>query len=680
MGSETEPTTEGTPWLRLHTASLAVNLLPMAWRTLRGAWPLLLALVIGGGGLGMQAFDLALLVGFFALTLVNTTLHWFTLRYRIQAGRLEIKSGLFNRRSRVLDPARIQNIELVQNLFHRATGLVEVRIETAGDASTEGLLSALSQAQAARLQAELQQLVGRAPRATPEEEAAKPALVEMGLSEILAYGFSRRSIGAVAVMTAVAMEVLGRLGPQATDEVAWAMQPRVLLAAIVLAFALSWIFSAGTALFRHYGFRLVEDGARLVTVEGLTTRRRVEIPRAKVQLVRADEPLLRRLMGYGTVLIETAGLGISDGRVRQAEGVVPMVTHDELPTIFQRAVPVADTDPWQATLLPAHPRALWRAVLAGLARNTLLAAVLIAFFRPWGWGALVLLPLSIPIAWLDWRFQAWLVTPSVVIARRGFFTRRTWLVSRDKVQSVHLIQSPMMRWHRLGRVVVRVAGSQVPLPDIAIETARRVLQELSPHGATMSASGEQQLDGDDAADDTSDVGGQSGDDTVADAADTDGAEVHGEHVEGGLGGPVHGADQVADVAVGAVGIDELGGDTEGARPAQRAEQGQGQGLGREPEGTGHRADGLGDEVEAPARAEHPDGGQDGHQVRNDRHRKSKALFGPPDEDLVDLDPAKDAHPDHAKDEAGHDPGAGGHPLEVDDYDEPTEETEEASQG
>ena len=75
---------------------------------------------------------------------VEHFIHWATLRYRIHAGRLEIRQGLLNRSARTIDPARIQNIELVQNLFHTWSGLVELRIETAGEQTTEGLLSALS--------------------------------------------------------------------------------------------------------------------------------------------------------------------------------------------------------------------------------------------------------------------------------------------------------------------------------------------------------------------------------------------------------------------------------------------------------------------------------------------------------------------------------------------------------
>ena len=39
-------------------------------------------------------------------------------------GMLELRYGLLNRRSRRLDPARIQNIEIVRNPLHKMSGLV----------------------------------------------------------------------------------------------------------------------------------------------------------------------------------------------------------------------------------------------------------------------------------------------------------------------------------------------------------------------------------------------------------------------------------------------------------------------------------------------------------------------------------------------------------------------------
>lgn len=478
-----------TPWRSLHPLSLAANLVPQAWRTARAAWPLLLAVVVGGGSMGMETVDLSLLLAFFGLTLFRTLVHFFTLRYRVHNGKFEVRSGLLNRRARVLDPARIQNIERVQNLFHKAVGLVEVRVETAGDASTQGLLSAVSVEEAARLQSALQKLVRGASQGASlaedddevehlEEEAEGSVLVEGSGLEALAYGLSRRTVGTVAVLTAVFAEVFGRMGPTPADT-AWLFRPDVFGPALLLAFAGSWLWSAGRALFKHWRFRLVLQGDRLINEEGLTTRRRVEIPIRKVQLVRADEPPLRRIMGYGSILIETAALGFADGEVRQAEGVVPMVERDTLPVVLQAATPEVVVDPWSVELRPAHWRALWRIEVAMLSRFAFFGALLAYWAGAWGAVALLGLPVVLGLGFLEWRRQGWLVTPEAVVLRRGVLRRSTWVLDRAKIQSLAIAQTPFMRWHGLGRVVVRVAGSAIALPDVALDVALEVFEDLS---------------------------------------------------------------------------------------------------------------------------------------------------------------------------------------------------------
>ena len=471
------PTEEVSEWRGLHPASLVVNLFPRAWRTARAAWPLLLAVFIGSDSLGMRAADLLILFLFAGLSLWNTFIHWATLRYRMRENRLEIKSGLLNRQARTIDPGRIQNMELVQNLFHKFAGLVELRIETAGGTSTEGLLSALSVVEAKSLRARLAHVGSLAleDEAAPESEP----LVVMSLSEILAYGLTRRTIGTVAVLTAVALEVLGQLDQDATQEIAQSVRPGMIVAAFLIAFAGSWIVSATASFFKHYGFKMFRAGDSIKTEEGLTTRRRVEIPLKKVQLVRADEPLMRRLMGYGSVEIETAGLGVQDGQVRQAEGVVPMVEQDELGQIVKAAAPLVQADPWTAELKPAHPRALWRASTAGTLQALAIALPAFFFLDIMDWFALLLIPLALISAWFDWNWQGWLVTDQAIISRHGFLNRQTYVLARDKLQSVHMVQGPLMRLHGLGRVVVRVAGSQVALPDVSKEDAARLMAKLT---------------------------------------------------------------------------------------------------------------------------------------------------------------------------------------------------------
>jgi len=466
-------------WKGLHPASLAINLLPQTLRTIKNIWPLLLVLVVSGNNSGTAIIDLTVISTLFALGAIKTIAHYLTLRYRLYNGRLELKEGFLFKKSRTLDPKRIQNIELARNPIHRLFGMVELRIETAGDTTSHGLLSALNVDEASRLQRRLES-ISKLSKPLPNDNRPARRLIHNNLIEIILYGLSSQTVGTLVVLAAVGSELLAFLHPSDAREVAGLLTYQVLIGLFLLGFAASWIWSAGKAVLRHSGFELHIQNRKLSTTEGLLTKRTVQIPQSKVQLIEVSETLMRRLMGYGTFYVETAALGMADGELRKAEGIAPMVEREQFSTLLSAAAPQVDIDPWVEKLKPAHPRALYRNALRRIIKMAFICGLLIWTMRynDMAWWLLLLIPATIPLAYLDWRWQGWAVTDKAIVSRRGVLMRETWILDRDKIQSVHVIQTPFMRLHQIGQVLIRVAGNQIALPDIALEDAKGVLQDI----------------------------------------------------------------------------------------------------------------------------------------------------------------------------------------------------------
>jgi putative membrane protein len=458
------------PWKGLHPVSLAVNLVPRTWATLRSAWPLLLA-VLYGRATGQGFFDLSLLTIFFGLAIGNTVVHFLTLRYRIVDGRLEIKTGVLNRQVRVIGAERIQNVEMVRNVFHRMSGMVEVRIETASGTEVEGLLSALSVDAARELIAGLEAARGEV--ASDDDEGTGELVVQNSPTELLWFGATSTRLGGLVVLFGLLFEGWSL---QAPDEDALRRTGGFFaglggIALLLLAVSGAWVVGTVTAAVRSYGFRLVRTASALVAEQGLLTRRRAVLRPSKVQLVTVLEPVLRRLAGFASISIETAAAREGGDGTQRSEAVVPFVSGPALRGVIEAALPAGGVDPGTAELLPPHPRALIRATAASVTRAGLLAAALSWWLWPWGLLSLLLVPLSVGIAVLDLRYQGWLVTDALVVSRRGFLSRRTWLLARTKLQSTTVSQGPVLRRYGLAILTVRVAGSQVVLPAMAFDDA-----------------------------------------------------------------------------------------------------------------------------------------------------------------------------------------------------------------
>lgn len=476
----------GAPWNMLHPASILVNLLPQAWRVIRSFWPLGLALLWQGGGAEDEAtlwvglLDGAIIGLFFLLTVGGTLRHWLTLRYRIARGRLEIRTGLLSRQVRTIDPGRVQNVELVRTVPHRVSGLVEVRIETASGTEVEGLLSALTVDEAERLRDRLERLAAEA-RAQAQDERERPddVLVHNGLRELFVYGATAGRMGAAAVALGLIVEGLTWVSPTTLGEGAGRLFGVQGLALGVAVLAGAWLFGVVTTMVRHWDFSLTRTRRSLVVQGGLTTRRRLELPLRKVQIVLTSEPLLRRWIGIGSLTVETAAARSGEGGTERRAALVPVVDRDRLPALAREAVPDLDVDPWSIELRPPHRRALIRGISRRVLQVLVPVTAAAALLSPW---VLVLLVLVLPLsfaAWLDWRHQGWRVTERAVISRRGFFDRRMVVVARRRLQSVSVAQGPLLRRLGLGEVRLKVAGNRVNLPLMAWEEATRVVRELA---------------------------------------------------------------------------------------------------------------------------------------------------------------------------------------------------------
>jgi putative membrane protein len=465
-------------WKQLHILTIFVNLLPRTIFVIRGAWPLLLALLWSGSGDASRLINLGLIGFFFVATVGSTVRHWATLRYRVVDGRLEIRSGVLYRRVRAIDPARIQNVEFTRNLLHRMTNLVEVRIETASGNDVEGELSALTVGAAQELSKALEEARGEA--APIEEDEPEELLVVNDLVDLLRYGATANRLVALGAALGLGYEgLMSVMDPINVDDQVGALSTSLLVAGLLLLVSGVWLGGAVTAVLRHFGFKLALRRDRLVAREGLFTKRVVELPLSKVQVVTASEPMMRRWAGFGSILVRTAAARAGGGGTARAEARVPVVETEDLGRVMGLALPDLDADPWGADLAPPHPFALRRALFRAVVRSVAFTSVVWWLFGGWlGVVAGLSIPILVLFAVLDHRYQGWLVTDRVVIARRGYWHRRSVVVPRDKVQSVQIGAGPFLRRLGLGRVRLLVAGSSVSLPLIGWDRGQAIVEAL----------------------------------------------------------------------------------------------------------------------------------------------------------------------------------------------------------
>lgn len=530
---------------RLHPASILFDIARYA-RIF--AWPALIAFLSGprrrASGLGPWDYDTTAFETWLWVLVIPSVgfsiVRYLTFRIRYEPEELVIRSGLLFRNVRHIPYTRIQNLDAVQNLVHRALGVVDVRVETGSGSEPEARLSVLPLADLDAMRARVfagrgaVPAVGLSPResvapSSPEADAgsssgaapsavqpASPApssepprlLLQLSIRDLVLLGLlENRGLVLMGALYGILWEtglmnrlwgvmlddaidvrglfrqltafVLGR-GPLPTGHLALALGG--LAAFLVLA----RIISMAWAALRLYDFRLTRVGEDLRVTYGLFTRVAATIPIRRVQTVTVRRGWLARRLGRASIRVETAG-GRSRSAAGEREWVAPIVRDADVRALLGEVLPgaVVPDEDWR----PVHPRAFRRAVKPVLFVAAIVSVVLLVNF---GWRPLI--AVSPLLGWVlvstrqRVRHLAWQASASLVAFRSGWLSQAETIVRANRVQSVTLSESLFDRRARMARVRVDTAGARdlshrVDIPYLDEVAARDLQRRLAAAAA-----------------------------------------------------------------------------------------------------------------------------------------------------------------------------------------------------
>ncbi len=480
---------------RLHPVSLIFSLGALA-RSL--AVPALAVLLFSRG----QAWEKWLLVPF-AISVVVEVIRYFSLTYRFTASELVISQGLLSRRDRHIPYSRVQNIEQIQNWFHRIVGVTDVRVETGGSEELEARLRVVSLAAVDELRA----IVGA--RRGAELAGGRPALpvVSIPLRELALHGLLTGR-GAVALAALLGLfwelgiETPDWLGVDTSDRAFWQqmLAPSGWKVGLWLLVLPAFVFvlrlaAAAWSILTLFAFELTQRDDELHTRYGLFTRIARTIPRQRIQLLTVQDGWWHRRLGRASVQVQTVGRSAEESGESGQQWIAPIVAVERLPgllAVVQPDLAFADVR-WQ----PIDPRTFRRLVPLRLLASAAIGGGLAGLVGPWAAaGGLLLAVLLVWDAWATaWR-TGYAITDTSILVRTGAWTRRVSIARFSRVQSVSIVQSPLDRRWNMARVSVDTAGggvfaSGMMLPFLPVAVAdgiyRRVRREIAARDLTAAA-------------------------------------------------------------------------------------------------------------------------------------------------------------------------------------------------
>ena len=514
--------TPGLPvltWRRLDPRMLLIHPVQAVIRFLPALVGLLLAGRIGGSGRGylLEAGAVLVLVGY-------GISRWFTTRYRIDNGQIELRRGLFVRQVLATPADRIRTVDVTASPMHRLLGVAKVDVGTGSGAGNERIvLDALPAAEATRLRSELLHRRGPGTEAgagvgtatgaqdpAPAAGSARPATrtgdsrqpappaaaqpdvaVETTLAQFdprwTRYApFTSAGVVAALAVWGVSMQYLPTvfgsrgasvrdLGDQLSRQPWWLLVPAAAaLFAVVLV-----VLSAAGYLLGFWGFRLTRHPqGSLHTTRGLLTTRRTSIEEARIRGVEIGEPLGLRVAGARRLQVVTTGLRRSGD---QAGGslLVPPAPRDIVTAVAAQVVSddVATTAPLRRHGPAARRRRLVRALLPAAVLGV--ALVVTGWIRDWPVAllavALLLMLVSALLLAADrYAGLGHVLTDRHLVVRSGSLARRRDIVQRRGVVGLQWRQTFFQRRAGLATFTVTTAAGRHAYHAVDLDRARAV--------------------------------------------------------------------------------------------------------------------------------------------------------------------------------------------------------------
>jgi putative membrane protein len=493
----------GDGWRRLSPRMLAVHPVMELRRLIFPAVAVLIGLRNGNGGdggwwaLGVGGIGIA--IGF---------LRYFTTSFRITPVYVQVRRGLFRRRTLTVPRDRIRTVDVTSNILHRIFGLARVTVGTGQtDKKNDGVkLDGLSAAAAENLHRELLHRPAVQPipdadpatRSQPAEGASETLLAALHPAWIRYGPFTLSGLLTIGVLVGVGYRLLNESHIDLAkigfvhDSIDY-LRDRPLPVAILVVAAAVVVFTAIASTVGYtlafWNFRLSRHGGGTLHVRrGLLTTRNTTIEERRLRGVELSEPLLLRAVRGARVLAIATGLRAGRGADRGGSVLLPpaprTVAADVAGTVL------GDAEPLTVALTRHGPRAGLRRFTRAATVSTVLILIVLAFVllagTPWWafWTALTLLPLGALLAWDRAGSLGHALTADWLVSRHGSLVRRRYVLRTDAVIGWNLTASLFQRRAGLSTLVATTAGGRqgyaiYDVPDAeAIRVARTAVPGL----------------------------------------------------------------------------------------------------------------------------------------------------------------------------------------------------------
>ncbi len=422
---------------------------------------------------GIQALlGMLLFLIFILSSLVYSYLYWTKYNYKITEESFDIQKGVLRKKKREIPLHRIQNVDVSSDLLQRFLGIAQVNLETAGGGDTEARLRFVSKDESRRIQDKIKRLkneeIEEERKEDEEVKDDRELIFELNPKELAVlslFTVDNRSIAFVFfIFTLFAGSIWASMeGLGASGATIW-------LVLISLAITIIWVISSVRIFSRYYGFKLYKNDDVYEYEKGLIQRLSGSIPEKKIQVVVFDENPLKRIFGYSTVRLETAGYSPGTSSERGSEALIPLATKERASKLAKSIRSFEEIE-----MNPIPGRARYRyfirysmatiIVFVGLLETAIFTGTsfilpdvptrLNYIFLP---GLIILSGIG---AHLKWANKGYSQNANHYVTMNGFWRRETVIMPYYRIQNVICSQTILQKKWSLSTIFLDTAGGGI---------------------------------------------------------------------------------------------------------------------------------------------------------------------------------------------------------------------------
>ncbi|MFK3936340.1 PH domain-containing protein [Alkalihalobacillus sp. NPDC078783] len=398
---------------RLHPSAMLISLLAAVKSSIL---PIIGTVVIGFAN--SNPFLKYVWIAILAFAVVSSLLSWITFYYKLENGELYVQKGIFVKKKRYIQRQRVQSIDVKAGVLQRLFGMVGVDIETAGGSSVaEAHLSAITKEEAEAIRKEL--LGKETSRSKTNDELEDSDVLEedasvdegptltwkLGTERLIAAALTSSGVGLIFSAVGALFTQFYQFIPDVWLDQSFGFVTSVGLSSILaitgivfLGLLVSWAISSVITILKYGGFQIEHYGTELVITRGLLERRQLTLQVNRITSVRLVRNLLRQPLGFVSVYVESAGGGSKDEQASTL--LIPLLKVTDLKDVLADILPEYS---FEREYHPLPIRALWKLMIQAIIIPVVVTGIVSYFFFPYGLFGLLLLGVTIPFAWLEYK-------------------------------------------------------------------------------------------------------------------------------------------------------------------------------------------------------------------------------------------------------------------------------------